>query len=264
MADVDGDGHSELVVPLDTSGSIDCDDPDPEFAGLRCGETSHCFGGSCTDAGLCECATDAGQCGDRHGCVDGVCKAVVRPRRAGIEVLRDTFDNWAPSRPVWNQHAYHVTNVSDDGQIPKTSDALRNWEVDGLNNFRQNLQQGAAGISAPDLTVGNGAFSDDCTAQNTQLTLSARACNRGTASVAAGVEISFFPGDPASTTAVCTTTTSGALQPSTCESISCIWNSVPLDSPTDITVVADSAGAIVECHENNSTAVVKGAVCPSS
>ena len=35
----------------------------------------------------------------------------------GVVVLRDEMDRWAASRPVWNQHAYHVTHVGDRGEI---------------------------------------------------------------------------------------------------------------------------------------------------
>ena len=30
---------------------------------------------------------------------------------AGIEVFKDSIDNWVSTRPVWNQHAYHITNT---------------------------------------------------------------------------------------------------------------------------------------------------------
>jgi len=30
---------------------------------------------------------------------------------AGIEVFKDSLDNWVSTRPVWNQHTYHITNV---------------------------------------------------------------------------------------------------------------------------------------------------------
>ncbi len=29
---------------------------------------------------------------------------------AGIEVFKDSLDNWVSTRPVWNQHTYHITN----------------------------------------------------------------------------------------------------------------------------------------------------------
>ncbi len=30
---------------------------------------------------------------------------------AGIEVFKDSLDNWVSTRPIWNQHTYHITNV---------------------------------------------------------------------------------------------------------------------------------------------------------
>lgn len=43
----------------------------------------------------------------------------------GITVIGDANDSWRPSRPVWNQFAYHITNVDDDGGIP--ADPSPNW-----------------------------------------------------------------------------------------------------------------------------------------
>jgi hypothetical protein len=35
------------------------------------------------------------------------------PLDAGLEVWGDVLDNWVSTRPVWNQHTYHITNVDD-------------------------------------------------------------------------------------------------------------------------------------------------------
>ncbi|MES2640953.1 MAG: FG-GAP-like repeat-containing protein [Myxococcota bacterium] len=50
----------------------------------------------------------------------------------GITVIGDADASWAPARPIWNQHAYHITNVEDDGGIPAVQP--NNWET--WNNFR--------------------------------------------------------------------------------------------------------------------------------
>ncbi|MES2643142.1 MAG: VCBS repeat-containing protein [Myxococcota bacterium] len=50
----------------------------------------------------------------------------------GITVIGDATNSWRPSRPVWNQFAYHITNVDDDGGIPTNEEP--NWER--WNNFR--------------------------------------------------------------------------------------------------------------------------------
>ena len=50
----------------------------------------------------------------------------------GITVIGDASGSWAPSRTIWNQHAYHITNVNTDGSIPTTQQD--NWV--SWNNFR--------------------------------------------------------------------------------------------------------------------------------
>jgi PKD repeat protein len=37
----------------------------------------------------------------------------------GILVFCDANDTWVNTRKIWNQHAYNVTNVNDDGTIPQ-------------------------------------------------------------------------------------------------------------------------------------------------
>jgi hypothetical protein len=49
----------------------------------------------------------------------------------GIRVYRDASDRWVSSRRVWNQHAYAVTMVDEDGTIPRTSAMRRNWSTMG-------------------------------------------------------------------------------------------------------------------------------------
>lgn len=50
----------------------------------------------------------------------------------GITVLGSSDSSWAPARPIWNQHAYHVTNIENDGSIPTNPE--ESWLVG--NTFR--------------------------------------------------------------------------------------------------------------------------------
>jgi hypothetical protein len=54
----------------------------------------------------------------------------------GVFVWGDANDQWALTRPMWNQHTYHITNVNVDGSIPAIEQ--NNWQVTGFNNFRLN------------------------------------------------------------------------------------------------------------------------------
>jgi hypothetical protein len=54
----------------------------------------------------------------------------------GVFVWGDSSDQWVLTRPMWNEHTYHITNVNVDGSIPAVEQ--NNWQVPGFNNFRLN------------------------------------------------------------------------------------------------------------------------------
>lgn len=62
-----------------------------------------------------------------------------------IRAIRDAQDRWIPARRIWNQHAYHVTNVREDGVIP--AHMQNNWQR--LNTFRTNAQVEEGGDCVP-------------------------------------------------------------------------------------------------------------------
>ncbi len=69
----------------------------------------------------------------------------------GITVIGDAKSTWAAARPIWNQHAYHVANVADDGGVPVggTTGAWRAW-----NSFRAGNSETAVGTWLPELQLG--------------------------------------------------------------------------------------------------------------
>lgn len=57
--------------------------------------------------------------------------------------------SWVSTRKIWNQHAYSITNVNDDGTIPRYPQP--NWLTPGLNNFRLNtFSEPERVLGAPD------------------------------------------------------------------------------------------------------------------
>ena len=68
---------------------------------------------------------------------------------SGVSTYGAIDDNWRPARKIWNQHAYSITNVNDDGTIPDTPAA--NWET--FNNFRTGDIHANSGLVMPDLTA---------------------------------------------------------------------------------------------------------------
>lgn len=110
------------------------------------------------------------------GCLDGTASGT------GIYVFRHPRNQWVRTRRIWNQHSYHVTNVNEDGTIPRTE--TRNWTAPGLNNFRQNVQPDGL-FDAPDLVLLDlAAATRPCP---TGLALSVRVVNRGAAGAPAGL-----------------------------------------------------------------------------
>ncbi len=52
----------------------------------------------------------------------------------GLRVFGDLDGGWRPTRPIWNQYSYHVTNVNDDSTIP--AHEANSWQ--SSNTYRQN------------------------------------------------------------------------------------------------------------------------------
>ena len=114
---------------------------------------------------------------------------------AGLEVWGDPQDRWVSARRIWNQHTYHVTNITESGQIPLHEPPL--WiEQSGRNYNAYRTQPSSSGI-APDLIVQNAQASTVTTCNsdlNTVLTLnmSATIQNQGDLRVGSGISLSFY------------------------------------------------------------------------
>ncbi|MBN1771518.1 MAG: VCBS repeat-containing protein, partial [Deltaproteobacteria bacterium] len=271
LADTDADYHAEMVMTATDSYRPSCPATDPIDPGMGCTDDAECPGAAPHCAGgLCRCSV-ADDCGDAEltcaAPLDGsdalgnVCRASFRYSH-GVRIYADVRDRWAGSRMIWNQHAYDVTNVNDDGTIPRGSAVRRNWEVAGLNNFRQNVQGDLERAAAADLTVAGADFGRDCTEDDPELPLVARVCNRGLLGAAAGAVVVFYDGDPASGgTEVCRTTTTRALGTAECEEVGCTWSGPPIAVPLDVWVAVDPDAAFAECLDGNNFGTLE-ASCP--
>ncbi|MBK8259234.1 MAG: hypothetical protein IPK82_42080 [Polyangiaceae bacterium] len=282
IADVDGNYRADLVVPSNRACSpnadgIACDFLTPEgvdsqFAGVRCDTNQECVSGVC-DAGLCRCTTSAQCCAaqDDAQCIDlglqcapppagfagaNTCRASHPHGVSGIRVYNDANDKWVRSRMIWNQHAYAVTHVNEDGTIPKSSEWKNNWEDPVLNNFRTNVPGEQGGTATPDATAGASA---GFTCDGTTATLTAPICNRGSAPVGPGIKVGFYLG----TTLVCSTQTQKSLFPDQCDIVTCAWDGAPKDpaDAVDLTVKANDGGGVTECKDGNNEGIVVGVYC---
>ncbi len=179
----------------------------------------------------------------------------------GIKVLSDTKYNWVKTRRIWNQHTYHITNVSEDGIIPAKEP--RNWDNPYLNNFRQNVQPGGL-FDAPDMVGSKGP----ATCGNT-LKVSVVVKNQGAAKVAAGLAVALYGSVKGGAFALLgVLATKGALIPGQTETVSFSMSTPKQFEKQQVTlkaVVDDDGtgkGKANECNENNNTVQLGKVYCP--
>jgi hypothetical protein len=183
------------------------------------------------------------------------------PGQYGVKCFGDPSDRWVRTRKLWNEHTYHVTNITADGGTPAPE--ARNWETGGLNNFRQNVQ-GEGVFNAPDLVVDIEVDLSPCP---TGVVLIAVVRNMGSLGVAAGIPVSFYSGTPSSPGGLLATVhTETALLPGASERVRAEVD-FPADSspPYDFFVVVDDPGdggsTETECNEDNNTASITDVDC---
>ena len=186
----------------------------------------------------------------------------------GITVFGDKANSWVGTRTIWNQHAYSVTNVCDSrdsacdapnvyGSLPTAT--KDNWNVPWLNNFRQNVQDGAF-FSAPDAVL---TLRVVCTEP---ATMKVTVQNIGMNGLPAGVEVGVYRVANGADTLLGTVTTTRALAPGQSEVLD-----FAAPDPSDpratyrARILIDEANRTFnECREdNNESALATGSCGPA-
>jgi hypothetical protein len=219
VADLEGDGHADLVLPSTTGLPMVC----PTEADLQLLPT---------------------------------------PQDKGVHVLQDPQNRWMSSRPLWNQHTYHITNINDDLTVPLVEPY--SWKEH--NSYRKNVQGTGQDktIPGPDLTA-QAVPAIDPTDGCKTWELRARICNRGVSWVGAGISGAFHLGDPAAGgKLICSGQTKAALRPGRCGVVSCVFKSPPAGK-IELWFVADrddaGASSVEECREGNNALHLPGYSC---
>ncbi|MBT1688442.1 T9SS type B sorting domain-containing protein [Dawidia soli] len=231
MFDFNADGKSEIVYrdedylyiyTTDASGNVTRSTP------IRCASrTSNEYpivadmnGDGSTE--ICVvCSTDESQFG----------RNLTLYNDAEVRVYESANVPWVPARKVWNQHGYFVVNVNDDLTIPKqiqqhhlvySTNAV--CSVDKLsrplNNFLNQApflnSYGCPSYAAPNLSV---VPFDPSDPTGGQLKIEAPTCpdnkvgvtfkfrNKGDIAISGGLKVTFYNGDPRTTSAVKISTT---------------------------------------------------------
>ncbi len=174
--------------------------------------------------------------------------------RRGVFVYGDANDSWVRTRRVWNQHAYHVTNIENSGAVSSPEDA--SWGPKGFNNYRQSTQ-GKAVYNAPDLAVDLAASILQCP---TSVGLVATVKNQGSLGASAGVTVRFYQGVSPAGILVGQAVTTKPLLPGGSEvlTVPVVTSGAP---PFAFYVVVDEPTTVHECVESNNTGVVANVFC---
>ena len=180
-----------------------------------------------------------------------------KDRQAGVRVFGAAGGKWVRTRRVWNQHAYSITNVEEDGTIPAMP--ANNWAVPDLNNFRQNNQPDSE-LGAPDAIV---KIEPLCVDDSYSLVATVR--NVGEASLPAGVVVGLYTGEPGSGDKVATLITTKVLYPLETEALIFPFDAAPDDvqnGVVDIYAIVDDGNmphpTWAECRTDNNTGTSTG------
>jgi CARDB len=168
----------------------------------------------------------------------------------GIFVYGDALNYWRPGRAVWNQSAYSVSNVNDDGTIP--AHPLNSWQTPGgANTFRAQITPpGLDPFAAPDLTASRMVVDNSSCPVSANVTI--RAGNGGSMHVLPGVNVALRDGG----NLVGVISTTHTLQPGQYHDLTFHWAS-PASGSRAISVTVDDdgtgKGAIPESRKDNNT-----------
>ncbi|EDM80302.1 FG-GAP repeat/HVR domain protein [Plesiocystis pacifica SIR-1] len=168
---------------------------------------------------------------------------------AGVEVFEDRLDNWVGTRAIWNQHTYHITNVTPKAGIPIVEE--NNWTTpmeSPYNSYRRNSQGAVAENCAPDLVLEDLAPVGPCL---DTVQFKVRVCNQGCLGVGPGVQVTFTEEDAG---LLGTTETDSAIPAGGCQTVS-ITVPAPGVAPYSVSASVDDdgmgVGAFNECIEDN-------------
>jgi len=177
-----------------------------------------------------------------------------------MSVYGDADERWVPARSVWNQHAYDIDNVNDDGSVPST----RSYGFTTHNTWHSAIATDGVGIEDDLEAEISEVCLDDC--DQDQVWVAVRLRNTGLADTSQDVTLALYAvvGEDMAlltTHLVPATITSGT-------SSEAVW--IELDAADLIDVEAlwleadddgTGTGAVNECAEANNGFQLSGPFC---
>jgi len=182
----------------------------------------------------------------------------------GLYLLENTGTPWQSGRPVWNQHAYNITNINGDLSIPPRPDS--NWPT--FNTFRSGDLRPQTPGATPDAQV---QILDVCTECSRGVALVTwRVVNGGMADLEAGIDVTVWAlgpeGERAEVELITLNETVRAGRASAPRMSELVMREIPyrqisihVDAPTP---EYPGWGRVRECIEDNNEAVLLDGLCP--
>lgn len=252
VADVDGDGNSEMIVVSNKYA----------VAGLQCRTHWKTVGVSieelcqltdCTPMGPCDGGI-GGTCPSDQICDDmGTCQ--LPGGTVGVRVYGDRYDRWVRTRPIWNQFDYHVTNIEyANGVWNVPTHEHANWLT--YNNYRQNVQGGAL-FPVPDLQIEltAAALCPDL------VRLTATVRNKGSAAALPGVPVDFFRTDVNPPVHLGTLNTTTMILPGGWERLTFVYDEAEIGVDMMFRTLVNDANVVEECNSANNANIVGPVHC---
>ncbi|WP_261858900.1 putative Ig domain-containing protein [Photobacterium sanguinicancri] len=154
----------------------------------------------------------------------------------GVRVLEGK--GWAPTRSIWNQHAYHIDNINDDGTVPIGQ--LPSWL--SHNTYRLNTFPGRTLTAVSDLTVADFTYIDG--------ELSIAIGNGGEAKSQGGLTLTLL--DPTTSQSLATWSLP-SIEPN---SQFAVTENIDFSAFSSVQLLIDAEGYETECNRFNNTANV--------
>ncbi|HEU4686718.1 MAG TPA: FG-GAP-like repeat-containing protein, partial [Vicinamibacterales bacterium] len=169
----------------------------------------------------------------------------------GVRVFEGGQGEWMPTRPIWNQHAYHIDNINDDGSIPAIE--AKGWQTH--NSYRANAAIPRQAEPVADLTAGALRLLDNGIGQPSSLRL--RVGNAGSPLATGIATVSFYDGSPTAGGLLLGSAAIPALAMGAFADVQ--LNGITSVSPNGtLFAVVDPTNRVTECDELNNTASTLG------
>lgn len=177
---------------------------------------------------------------------------------SGVTVIEDATDSWQGGRGIWNQHAYSITNVNDDGTIPVMPEP--NWF--SYNNFRSgDLVAATGGAQADIFTQVVLVCTDECAQDSLHVLVTVG--NQGTLDVETPITLELWALKADGTRVILdiAMVSDPILSGMQLEGIVFEITHPEVSTFVDIIAIADAAGLVEECNESNNEASFGFTLC---